>query len=508
MNRNMLEGFNERIKNIAVFKPIFELQQKRKYDYPIMELGISVMLYIFDKMLQGDKSCTYQNIAYYLQDLLKDNFNKDLNYDEGLELAHHIVRENLMNYGKSHKLEYYDFESQTNDTHRFNLIELEDYEVNDKMVKLKLSTTGLELLFKTKEIYNELQVSISQLYLRQQIEKGVFDGALQTVEELELAVKNEKEKLRNLRERIIRDVLEVTKEGEYEKSLEQINNQLVREKNIFYELRDLVEEALNKYYSNNFQKRDANKIMKLKNRLIDIMSLHETLFTDKLRIESLMNETIESMILNVFDTKLNFETEILESIVRNKKGLDIVKKVLDPIFSAKINPVFNPNRIFEEQTFSRNKETPEEKLWELQQDRLKQEEEEEKKRKVERKKRVKRYLELLLLPLKDRKFIKLSEVLNNLKSTDNKKYNELIKEVEFYPFLIKLHQLDKIPIELDDENGFVLDDLYWSIVSVAEMHPEIARLDGFELEALDSVIKLDLGYVLSDYKIASYIEEK
>jgi hypothetical protein len=83
------------------------------------------------------------------------------------------------------------------------------------------------MLFKTKEMYNELQVSITQLYLRQQIQKGVFDGALRSVEELALAVRNEKQKVRELEERIIRDVLQVAREKEIEAQLRRIDEQLL-----------------------------------------------------------------------------------------------------------------------------------------------------------------------------------------------------------------------------------------------------------------------------------------
>ena len=53
----------------------------------------------------------------------------------------------------------------------------------------------MEMLFKTREIFTEFRLNVTQLYLRQQIEKGVFVGALQTVNELSLQV-------RQLRERI------------------------------------------------------------------------------------------------------------------------------------------------------------------------------------------------------------------------------------------------------------------------------------------------------------------
>ena len=181
------EGFKERMQNIAVFAPIFELKQKRKFeDYSMLELGIAVMLFILENMLKGEKDCTYRKLAYFLQDVIEEYYDDQLEYEQALELSHYLVRDCLMNQGRPQQFNYLNLETGENEDFKFHLIELQDYEIGDKEVNLKLSTTGLELLFKTKEMYNELQVSISQLYLRQQIEKGVFDGALRSVEELTL----------------------------------------------------------------------------------------------------------------------------------------------------------------------------------------------------------------------------------------------------------------------------------------------------------------------------------
>ncbi|MCL0063140.1 Atg14 domain-containing protein [Peptococcaceae bacterium] len=93
-----------------------------------------------------------------------------------------------------------------------------------------MSEHGLDLLFKTKEIYNELQISIAQLYLRQQIQKGVFDGALRSIDELDLAVRKRKQRIQQLERKIIKDVLYVAREDELKKQIDSINEQLEREK--------------------------------------------------------------------------------------------------------------------------------------------------------------------------------------------------------------------------------------------------------------------------------------
>lgn len=499
----IIAGFQERMQNIAVFKPLFELNQKRKYDYSLMELGIATMLFILENMLRGEKDCTYRKIAYFLQDLIEEYYGDELTYEKAIDLTHYLVRECLMNQGQPHKFNYFNFESGEQENHRFHLVELQDYEIDNKVVKLKLSTLGLELLFKTKEMYNELQVSISQLYLRQQIQKGIFDGALRSVEELALAVKNEKERLKKLEERITRDVLQVAREEEYQKQMKRINDQLEREKELFYELKDLVAEVLEKYYSENIENEALDKVMELKNRLVEVISLHESLFTDKLRLERLMNDSMETMILNAFNTKVNFETEFLEPAVRNDLPLGKLKQIVEPLFTTNTVSTFNPHRIFAKQSLSRNKERDEEELWQIEEEKLREKEEKERQEQRERVERCKDYLLMLLQPLCENEEVRLSEIITGLKEKDREGYLQLIKQLDFYPFLMRLHQLGVIPLVTRDEmQGFVLDDLFWVLTEIIEENEAIARLEGFELVARNDIIKLDTGYVISDFIIA------
>ena len=245
-----------------------------------------------------------------------------------------------------------------------------------------MSQEGLELLFKTKEMYNELQVSITQLYLRQQIQRGVFDGALRSVEELSLAVKNEKNRIKALEEKIIRDVLQVAREQELEKQMNRINEQLEREKRVFDELEELIDFTIQQFRTNVVTEKEElamNQVMQMKRKLLDIIAEHESLLTDKICMQKLMTHTIESMILSAFNTKVNFETEFLRPVVQQNIAMESLKKIIDPVLPIKRPLFFHPGRVFLAQPLKREAEDTmsEQELWELEEALLRQEEEEE-----------------------------------------------------------------------------------------------------------------------------------
>lgn len=511
--KEIFEGFEERMRNIAVFFPIFELNQKTKYPYPPVPVGVAVLLYILEDMLRGEKDCTYEKIAYFLKDLIESQFQEKISYDLAMELTQYWVREGLMNRGRPHVFTYPDWETGREKTHKFHLIELEEYQIVDKIVRLKLSSAGLEFLFKTKEMYNELQVSITQLYLRQQIQKGVFDGALRSVVELSLAVRNEKDKIKKLEEKIIRDVLQVAREQELEKQIERVNEQLNREKKIFKDLEDLIEYTMQELNSGNLTEKEEiaiSKVMQIKRKLLDVISEHESLFTDKIRIQKLMNQTIESMIISAFNTKVNFETEFLRPVVQKNAEIDVLKKILDPLLPIKRKPLFNPAKIFLEQPLKKDAEEAltEQELWELEEELMRQEEEKELQQQLARELDLESHLLTLLKPLVERVEVKISDLLTDLNHSKPEKYQELINKMNFYPFLIQLHQLGNIPLLASGElETYSLDELPRALVKIVGEHPDIHKLQAFKVLATEEVIHLPNGYVMSDFIVARSDED-
>jgi|LFRM01.2.fsa_nt_gb formate dehydrogenase maturation protein FdhE len=503
---DILNGFSQRMNNILVFMPFFELSQKTKYPYDLPALGVAVMLFILEDMLRAERSCTYEAIAYFLQQVISRYYNEELDYDQALELGNFLVREGLMKQGRPHAFTYPDFETGTEKVHKFHLVELEDYDIKDRSVRLRLSTAGVEMLFKTKEMYNELQVSITQLYLRQQIQKGVFDGALRSVEELALAVKNEKQRIFLLQENIIRDVLQVAREKELEKQMERINEQLSREKVVFRELKELIDYTMEEYYSGKLSEKEeqaVEKIMKVRTRLVEIISMHESLFTDKIRVQNLMNRSVESLILTAFNTKVNFETDFLFPAVQKNISLDRLKKMLNPLFSANPRLFFHPGRVFEPQSLSsQEEELNEELLQEAQEEAIRREEELERKIQAEREKRMEKYLLMLLEPLTVQEETTVSNVLENLRKKDSEEYNTLVNQLDFYTFVVQLHQMGEIPLlDLWESQTLVLDELPRTLVKIAAANRNIRDIRSFELQALDKIIYFKNGYVMSDFTV-------
>ena len=536
---DITRGFAERMRNIVIFAPLLELQQKTKYPYPLMEIGFATLLCILECMISGEFACTYEKVARFLREVLHTQYNSALTPEEALEFAHYLVREGLMNDGQPFAYSFMDYETGKSRTYQFHLIELESYSIKDKIVHLRLSSEGLELLFKTREMLSEIQVSISQLYLRQQILKGVFDDALHTADELALAVRNEKKKLRNLEEKIIRDVLTVAREKEFEREMAQINYQLQHEREVFKELELLVDETMEQYASGDVgekERKAIDSVFKIRQKLHEIIIEHEGLFTDKIAIQKLMNLSFEAAIINAFGTKINFETEILTPLMHRNVSLEILQKIINPMLLPHWRCSFHPAKALSEQYLRRLTNGPTlADLWEMDEESVRKEEEQERKFELAKEKEYYTYLCMLLQPLAgifdedssllddSRRWklpdnsteivtdnqpepdvgqtgVYLSQILNNVRQNQPEIYWRLINELDFYPFIIQLHQLGVVPLyKKGDLPALTFDALSGALVLVAENYPEIYQLHAFELVALNTVIHLPNGYALSDF---------
>ena len=445
-----LRDFSSRIKALAIFYPLCRLEGIRKYpEYDLISLGLAVLLYILDNMLMGRSECDHNDVGRFLQNLVRSNYGNELSGEEAEQLAYTIL-DHLRNNGKPFEHTYRDLEKGVQESLRFHLIEIADYQIRGK-IRFKLSQDGLDLLFKTREIYQELRVTIAQIYLRQQIERRVFDGALQAVDDLFLQVQKVYGSLMDMRRAILRDVHAVSIDR-YKELVNRVQRQFQEEKRVFGELKDLLrstERDMRAKYLRDKEKQALSQLLEVSRRLDIVVNEHTRLFSEKLELSTVLEETMESHIAHAFRTKINFDRELIDGVISNNATLDTLRRLIHPLL--KLNPpkYFNAQKVFAPNLITRTAEEeeaesltgydPEEAMEQL---RL------EKVLKEQRDKRVRYYIEVCLAPLSRFDSYTLQAALSELEPVA---CDDLINRVDFYPFLVQLHQLGSLPLEVTEE---------------------------------------------------------
>lgn len=505
-NEKILEGFNKRMENTFIYSPVLQLKQGKKYDsYDMVSLGLSVLLFIMESMLYNKNGCTYDDITVFVRDIISSQYNK-ISYVEAKDITEYLVRDNLLNAGMKHTYNFKNTFTGENNTYNFEFIETFDYNVKGRKVRLQLSLTGLDLLFKTKEFYTEYKISINQLYLSQQIERGIFDGALRTVEELELAVNSEFQRLKHLEDNIKNDVLNVNIDNYYVKQVDKIYEQLEREKKIFTDISNLIITTKNNLNSERLNAKDRDaiyKITKVENKLNDIIDLHDNLFIKKISVDNIYSEAIKKIFIDTFAAKINFETEIINNIVHKNLPLYKLKFAVSPLFKLRCKKIFNPVKLFLEQPIRRYNEYEDETGDSIIIALDNEANAKEKELKKEKFTNLKMYLSIILNELLQNETIMLSELLSNIKTNDENKYYDIINSFDFFSFLINSHQMKRINIvnHIEFSNNTFYSTLDAAMIHILKENSALQDIKSFELIANEKKIKLENNVLVSDYQI-------
>ena len=500
-----LRGFAGRIQNVALFQPLFDLQRSRKYpEYDSLAIGFGILLFTLENMLIGREHCDHLEIAAYVRQMMAESYQVNLNESESSEMAYYFL-DGLRNNGRPFDLEFKDLETGGEVRCKFALIEVANYEIHGKM-RFKLTDAGLDLLFKTKEIYKELRISISQLYLRQQIEKGVFHEALRTIDDLYVQVQDVHGKIERIRKLVLRNVSDVSV-ANYVALMEEVTEQLRREKEVFSALQTLLRETVDTYRFRelNAKERESfDQLIRVSTRLDLVVNEHNRLFTSKLSLGSLLEEAMLDSLANTFRVKVNFEHEFVDQVINNNTPLDSLRQVLNPLFKFKRNTFFNILRVLEAQSVKNEETEQQEEFRGPSEEDLARAAERERLLKKQRDERTLNYLAIILGSFQSQTEQTLRGILATL-PVEN--YVQVISEVEFYAFLVQLHQMGEIPLVVDEEmRAKIIDsessNLPFLLLKYLDEHPEVSLYRALEVQAGNEELIFENLSRVTDYRFS------
>lgn len=100
--------------------------------------------------------------------------------------------------------------------------------------------------------------------------------------------------------------------------IKRIDETLKSEHEQFDDLRKLVEEKIDEFYEGSLTEKEQEGIhiiQEIEGKLLQAISVHESLFTEKQKTQNIMSESLESSIIHAFSVHLDFENEILRELI-------------------------------------------------------------------------------------------------------------------------------------------------------------------------------------------------
>ena len=188
MLREIIEEHSDRIKNMKKYYPYFKLaetslSQYRDGQFACLDMGyitLAVIRFFIEENNFKEKDVIYQEYYAFLKELLKRDFELELEKEEEQELIAFLF-DKLKNEGKPFNFDYYDPVDHKHKTMRSRFM---DRKIEDGVVYYYITSDAIEFYLDTKEIKDESVISVEQLLLEKLISTQNFRGGTEVAKRI------------------------------------------------------------------------------------------------------------------------------------------------------------------------------------------------------------------------------------------------------------------------------------------------------------------------------------
>ncbi|HHY20878.1 MAG TPA: replicative DNA helicase [Bacilli bacterium] len=439
-------GFSERMRRLALFDPLYELKRSRDEDLggrriDMHGLGLLTLLFFFEHKLMRNNKVGKLELATYIIGLT------DKTYTLSTELAEKLAGKLIETFrpqgGERRAYPFYNWERDAEETMTFSILKDNGFDATTGRQFYTLDEDGLELIFATKEFYSEYQLSINQLMIRKQLEKGEYRSALRQINEMRINVESLRERMEKLKYEVLRNIVSESTFERYKKLLQDIQFRLSKENEEFIELERFVHETRRRLFEDDahLDEREAySDILEITKELEDVHNEHSKLLT---QCQTLINDTLVAAQQSLYFMgveSFNFQQDILLPIVTKPLPLETMKGVLHPFFKLPYAQLWSPLTILQEQDLREEREV-------VSDDGFLQvgDGEEDRRNQLLLKEHFTRYMGILLKAWEDGANT-LGEVVERLRETEDE---DVLEMRTFYHFWLYVHQ--RSPIQYDEK---------------------------------------------------------
>jgi len=488
----LCSNYRERVQRLALFEPLYRLENKKGSDksgksIDYFSLGLLTLLFFFENMLMRNKKTGVRDLALFLQEMNQGEIDYD---SEGFEkLARSIVEVFRPPSGRRNSKSFYNWESRQEETVYYSILKAERFDTGSNTQYYTLDEQGLELVFATREYYSEFQVSISQLLLRKQLEKGEFAGALRQIDEMRIAVQSLQERILRIKHEIQRSIVSDRTYERYQETLEDIHLRLSREDEEFGELHSFVRDTKERLGYRNKEEKDRRAyelIIQIDRELGEVHYQHGQLLQESIALKTTALQAAQESLYYASIDSFNWQKEICDRLISTPLPLMASRRLLEPLLFLERTEVWSPLSVFSAQ---RLEKSGEEKRPDSFPDILDEEEQQLELYILGRNFGL--IMKVILELMGEKSSISLAEVISALEGTD-KEY--LLHDRIFYDFWMILHQRSPLPLYSEDvENSIIFQE-------AAALLKE--RFQLMRVQELRQVVKGSSRFIIKDMKLS------
>lgn len=360
---NFLEEFEKRMEIVGIVESIVNRKnrnmeiEKLFKEHDFLNLVFSVLLYIMEKTLSEDSDCDINHISNFLLSILPEYYNIILDENRTEEISDYIIKNVLQNEGLPYYFTAVDYEKNIRKTISIRLIKDKVIdEDNGHRITYALTDQGYDFLFRTKEVDQEIKLTIEELKLKELIKRKNFKKAYNQSVEIIHMVRQKKNDIQNLIMQIKENIYTVDVE-EYQQLINSTYNLLDEEYKLLDEIMDMAlksEDKIRKDYEESRELDDSlRKAQKeIKNININIkviLSEQRDLILSRQNLSKIYLDTIGNSFEYSLENRFDIEELVLKNMERYIEKIEDFWKLVNPLFLPNIHQNLNIRSIYEPQ---------------------------------------------------------------------------------------------------------------------------------------------------------------
>lgn len=443
----LTDGYQDRMRRLALFEVFHELKRNKDQDINQVRidmpgLGLLTLLFFFEHKILRNNRVGKIELANYIKHVTLEKYELAAKQEE--TLATKLVEAFRPPGGTRRKFEFYNWGTSQHEKITFSLLKDNGFDGDTGRQFYTLDEDGIELIFATKEFYSEYQLSINQLMIRKQLEKGEYSSALRQINEMRINVETLRDRMTKLKHEVLRNIVSEDTFERYKNLLEDIRFRLARENEEFIELENFVHETRTRLFEKDYHLEEPNVysyILSITKELESVHNEHSKLLTES---QILINDTLvaaQQSLYYIGVEAFNFKQDIVLPIVNKPLPLETMKGVLHPFLKLPHAGIWSPLTVLEAQSFrDERKDTMEDAFMQVDEYAVDSEDE------LLLKEHFTEYMDLLMDAMKAGVY-SLAEMIDGMRGTDVEVY---LDERTFYHFWLYIHQ--RSPIRYKEES--------------------------------------------------------
>lgn len=344
----LLSGFEKRMQIVATIDSIVNRGNRRMDIEKLFEPGqldniiLSVLVFIMERTLTEDEECTMDSITSFVARIVP-SYGLDFPMPVMRGITEYIIKDILQNGGEARYYPVMKYGQGMVST-RVRLIDdkLKDSD-RGYIMTYQLTDQGYDLLFRTKEVEQEISFTIEELKLRELIKRKNYKKAIGQSANLVQMVRQKKNDIRQFMQKIRENIYEVDIQ-EFERLVGSTYTLLEEEYGVMNEIRDMIvlseerlkEEEASRGDLDEAMKRARFEIATIRRNINITIDEQKELILERHGLSRIYKETIADSFSLSLAKNYDFEREILAR-------LEQCEEHVIPSLWQLLNPLFKPN---------------------------------------------------------------------------------------------------------------------------------------------------------------------